>query len=393
MELPSGTTAPFLQHNLKPAHLPMSDNEDTTEEPYSQSYHDRISQRRSSKLPSTLDDLNTESILHHPVAPSPKQAETNIQNKDSAPSGLQIVSVCSLPPNSDLLRSANDDTTSDDQNHHHSQSEEVPSEPNNKSDSSLPDVRRVFGIAQVNVDDMSQEESDSDSDQLLVEQTSKQETTTSLVKPRKGRIPMPKKATSKLLRMREKLNKRFARQNITHASRAVLDSAMSSANTTDGEYQEDSEENSEESESLYQSKPSLAASAVGFVNNKSEQQTSRTENRRKTTHQPICSDEMEFLNDDPLAILDDVKPSIRVSSSSITRKRTAQSPLLSSARTDQQLDVVRTITNPNADLMKKVAFLRTCVNYMLKELGRGQLVFSRGMTLSEMKAHYHSKQV
>lgn len=361
----------FLPPNLKPAHLPMSDNEDTTEEPYSQSYHDRMSKISSARTHSQSD------LAPGAAAASPKvSADTPaIQNTNNgAASSLQIVSVCSLPPDSDLFQRDSPEKQRDKDSRSEKPAKVCPL-------ATSPEVRRVFGIARVNVKGPSEEDSDSNPDQLLVEQTSKQQET---LKRRKG--PLPKPAASKLIRIREKLNKRFARQNITHLSRAVLESAISSANTTD---QDGSEDESEES--------GPPTKIQHFDVDRTEPTTSRSENRRKTAHQPIVSDEMEFINDedevDPLALPDDQQQIPADTRGTSTRKRSASS-VDSSCALITQLDVVREMPNPNADLMKKVAFLRTCVNYMLKELGRTQLEFKRGMTLAEMKAHYHhSKHV
>lgn len=53
-----------------------------------------------------------------------------------------------------------------------------------------------------------------------------------------------------------------------------------------------------------------------------------------------------------------------------------------------RLNQVRSIKNPHIDYIKKVAFLRVCVNYILKELGHPQFNFNRNLTLKYMKNSY-----
>lgn len=53
-----------------------------------------------------------------------------------------------------------------------------------------------------------------------------------------------------------------------------------------------------------------------------------------------------------------------------------------------RLNQVRSIKNPHVDYIKKVAFLRVCVNYILKELGHPQFNFNRSLSLKYMKSSY-----
>lgn len=414
MAFTAGGSAPFPS-NLKPAHLPMSDDEDTTEEPYSHKYHAKVAEQMIAQPsngtfqldgpkryrakstaqmiidqpsePGTLqldgskryrlksmaqmpdhpsstsnppDDAHDDTAQFPTEPPGQQKLHHPIQNNSStSSSSLQIVSVCSLPRNSNLLQ--------------------PDAHNNNSSSSSMPDtavngllqvapVRRVFGIAQTTVDgsnessNPSHNDSDSNPDQLLVEQKARSDT-------RKAQRGRPAKAPSKLLKMRHKLNKRFKAQqsvarNVIHLP--VLDNVSSGATTTDDQEDVDEEPEETQEEQQVDVKPQMVPMKI-----------SRATSRRKTTHQPmhVDEDEIEFVTDDTPVVQMKVEPD----------KRSA-----SSIQKADRLDVVRQIVNPNADLMKKVAFLRTCVNYMMKELGRKQFVFERGMSFATMKAHYHA---
>lgn len=58
-----------------------------------------------------------------------------------------------------------------------------------------------------------------------------------------------------------------------------------------------------------------------------------------------------------------------------------------------QLETVKTIKNPNSDLLRKVAFLRICVNYMMTELEGETFNFGKNITYENLKTKYNSKRL
>lgn len=86
----------------------------------------------------------------------------------------------------------------------------------------------------------------------------------------------------------------------------------------------------------------------------------RSTSRRKNVHRPINDGAIEFMAENK-------------SSDQMQTER---------------LKIVRGIKNPNLDLMKKVAFLRVCVNYMLEEIGQKPQLFYHQISLERMKSQY-----
>lgn len=58
-----------------------------------------------------------------------------------------------------------------------------------------------------------------------------------------------------------------------------------------------------------------------------------------------------------------------------------------------QLETVKRINNPNSDLLRKVAFLRVCVNYMMTELEGEPFHFGKNITFETLKTKYNSKRM
>lgn len=58
-----------------------------------------------------------------------------------------------------------------------------------------------------------------------------------------------------------------------------------------------------------------------------------------------------------------------------------------------QLETVKSIKNPNSDLLRKVAFLRVCVNYMMTELEGETFHFGKNITYDNLKNKYNSKRM
>lgn len=120
-----------------------------------------------------------------------------------------------------------------------------------------------------------------------------------------------------------------------------------------------------------------SASGVGKVSTDSDDHSNSNinlkMNRRKNALTPLDC-EMEF---------EEVRPVL---------KKQAHMPeeqiLLSN-----QLETVKSIKNPNCDLLKKVAFLRVCVNYMMTELEGVKFNFGKNITFDSLKAKYENKRM
>lgn len=97
-------------------------------------------------------------------------------------------------------------------------------------------------------------------------------------------------------------------------------------------------------------------------------------NRRKNTLTPLDC-EMEFVEINP--------PKLKKQAHMTDEQR-----LLSS-----QLETVKSIRNPNSDLLRKVAFLRVCVNYMMTELEGEPFNFGKVITYENLKTKYNSKRL
>lgn len=57
-------------------------------------------------------------------------------------------------------------------------------------------------------------------------------------------------------------------------------------------------------------------------------------------------------------------------------------------QTTRRLANVRSMEHPNLDLMKKAAFLRVSVSFMMEELGMKPLVLGKHCSLASLKAQY-----
>lgn len=109
----------------------------------------------------------------------------------------------------------------------------------------------------------------------------------------------------------------------------------------------------------------------------SESETSSAKRRRKSAHVPIVhDDELEFTEE--------------VSQSDDNSKSEAEQSDRESASRDtaRRLANVRAMEHPNRDLMKKAAFLRVSVPFMLETLGMKPLVLGKHCSLANLKAQY-----
>lgn len=97
-------------------------------------------------------------------------------------------------------------------------------------------------------------------------------------------------------------------------------------------------------------------------------------NRRKNTLTPLDC-EMEFVEINP--------PKLKKQAHMTEEQRVLSS----------QLETVKSIKNPNSDLLRKVAFLRVCVNYMMTELEGEPFNFGKVFTYESLKTKYNSKRL
>lgn len=95
-------------------------------------------------------------------------------------------------------------------------------------------------------------------------------------------------------------------------------------------------------------------------------------NRRKNTLTPLDC-EMEF---------EEVRPVMK------KQAHMSKEQILLS----DQLETVKSVKNPNCDLLRKVAFLRVCVNYMMTELEGVEFNFGKNITFEALKSRYERKR-
>lgn len=125
------------------------------------------------------------------------------------------------------------------------------------------------------------------------------------------------------------------------------------------------------------------------TDNATEISPAKRSNRRKTTHQPINTDDQleftyinlgntddEFIDVSELAIKRNV-PHMKIENSNEI-----------SLSTDDIMNGIKKKPNPNSDLMKRVAFLRVSVEFTLKKLGFRTFPFSRNCNLQNLQNQY-----
>lgn len=124
---------------------------------------------------------------------------------------------------------------------------------------------------------------------------------------------------------------------------------------------------------------------IKVVNNK---ETPLRQNRRKSMHQvrPSGDDQIEFIESHADLSNDDNSSSTIASSSNSTA--TLRKSLPSTTKKISPRKKFSRETRPNESLMKRVALLRVCAEYMLEELNIHNVVFGENQSLEMLKAQY-----
>lgn len=110
------------------------------------------------------------------------------------------------------------------------------------------------------------------------------------------------------------------------------------------------------------------------------------QNRRKSVHQVRTNsdDQLEFIESQTELSNDDSSSTIASSSNSATTNRRS---LPGNLRRTTANKIGRE-TKPNESLMKRVALLRVCAEYMLTELQIKNVIFGENQSLEMLKAQY-----
>lgn len=381
--------------SMKPAYFPMSDTEDNemTSEPYNSEYHTKMANRRK---PSTLDAVHDDTAIDSFDAPS--SSRSGISNNQ--PPLMLISSVRSLHTLSNGGPPAeNSSSVSDSQ------------------DSVQRQHRQMFGIAKINPEPLPRPNRKSTSKLLsLLKQVEPPQHVV------RGRYKhKPSQAVSKIGKLRKAFDHvykgriqsqgpvmegRRRRMASSKLSEIVAAAAKSSEDESDGEdnndYVDQSEENSlsHDGSSRSSIRQSMAMTKITQAPQTTSKPPSFTvppvtgSSRRKTAHKPIA-------NDDDIMFVEvggnvvTVAPRSSVSSNLAVpgpSNPTQNRPPPLSPRSIE-LQGVRGIENPNADLIKKVAFLRCCVNYMMFELNRKPYSFHRYSNLGYLTSRYKQNKI
>lgn len=303
---------------------PMDNFENTTEEEGENTRHSHI----------TNDDDQDQMPTPMTIKQEPDIELPETENYNEFQNHFQIISVKSLHPLEHLMGNADEISTLSTDNADTTEDCSIKEMLQTASSS-----KGAFGIA--NFVDPAGHESDENS--LLVEAKS--------AARKKGRPPSdnPKRRKSKLDIFRRKPN---VRTKINPTGDTEDDDSRMSGMTMDDHEQS----NDGESKSL------AAAGDDGTFSFTSEIEqppstttTSERSTRRKSAHKPY---------DIAMEIVDDA------------------------AVKKERLNLVRSIKNPHMDYIKKVAFLRVCVNYILDELALPKFNFSRILSFRYMREAY-----
>lgn len=390
--------------SMKPAYFPMSDTEDNemaASEPYSSEYHTKMANRPK---PHTLDAVHDDTATDSFDAPSSSRSGVS----DNLPPIMLISSVRSLNTLSNGLPPAeNSSSVSDSQ------------------DSVQRQHRQMFGIAKVNPEPLPRpnRKSSSKSSSLLKEVEPPQHAA-------RGRKKLKSShAVSKIGKLRKAFDHvykgrintqgpvmegRRRRMASSKVSEIVAAAAKSSDDESDEEDNEDDDQSDENSSAHHDdsSRSSTAPIRQPIATTKGAQNPQPTEkpptfavppvtgsSRRKTAHKPIANDD-DIMFVDVGGTVVTVAPRSSVpsnlaipgpSNQTQKRPRSVSPPPLSPRSVE--LQGVRAIENPNADLIKKVAFLRCCVNYMMCELDRKPYSFHRYSNFTNLTSRYKQNKL
>lgn len=308
--------------------MPASDSSDQndTDEPYSQTYHQQKAIRRKN-----INVDNEYSYSDYYTFASNQEDESSMMNDNSLlnmatpnpVSELKIVNVTSLPAEKHNEIMNNDDNAMnamDSGYNHHLKISEIISTASNSN---------VFGIAK----------KEAESNSLLTVATNKPYHNV----PNKS---LKLKQSSKIQKLKQQMQNNYRLSGVVQAQN--MDEASSTTSGAIKEYT-DSDEHSNSKFNLKM-------------------------NRRKNTLTPRDC-EMEFV---------EINPPILKKQAHMTDEQR----ILSS-----QLETVKSISNPNSDLLRKVAFLRVCVDYMMTELVGKKFKFGKNITYESLKERYNSKRM
>lgn len=376
----------------KPAYFPMSDTEDneiSASEPYSSEYHKKMANR--SKQP-TLDAVHDDAAIDSFDAPS---SSRSADSKSQQPMML-ISSVRSLHTLSNGLPPAENSSSVSSQ------------------DSVLRQHRQMFGIAKINPEPQNRPNRKASKLSSLLKEV---EPPQHVARRNKTK---PHQAVSKIGKLRKalddaykgrihtqgpKMEGRRRRMASSKVSEIVAAAAKSSEDESDEEENDDKDDDnqSDENTSPYDdsSRSSMAKTKVTPASQPAAKTPSFAvphvtgSSRRKTAHKPITNDDdIMFVEVDGTVVT--VAPRSSVPSNpppspTQIRPRPSSTPPLSPR--SLELQGVRAIENPNADLIKKVAFLRCCVNYMMSELDRKPYSFHRYSNLNYLTSRYKQNKI
>lgn len=383
--------------SMKPAYFPMSDTEDNemaASEPYSSEYHKKMANRSKPTLDAVHDDTAIDSF------DAPSSSRSGVANVNSNQQPIMLIS---------SVRSL------------HTLSNGGPPAENSSSVSDSQDSlqrqhRQMFGIAKVNPEPLLRpnRKSSSKTSSLLKEVEPPQHAA------RVRNKPKPPQAVSKIGKLRKAFDHvykgrihsqgpvmegRRRRMASSKVSEIVAAAAKSSEDESDQEDNDNDDQSDENSSPHDDSSRSSAAPIRQSITKTKTMQAPQPaakpssavppatgSSRRKTAHKPIANDDdIMFVEVDGNVVTVAPRSSVPSSlpipgSSNLTQNRPLSPRSL-------ELQGVRAIENPNADLIKKVAFLRCCVNYMMYELDRKPYSFHRYSDFGYLTSRYKQNKI
>lgn len=116
----------------------------------------------------------------------------------------------------------------------------------------------------------------------------------------------------------------------------------------------------------------------------SEVTPAKRSSRRKTIHQPInTNDQLEFTDMNQENIDDEF-----IDVSELPTKINAPRMALENSDKNDIMDRIKRVPNPNSEVLRRVAFLRVCVQFSLEKLGYKTFAFTRNCNLQNLKNQY-----
>lgn len=384
----------------------MSDDEtaDTANEPYSKEYHKAKRAKLDTKSKTALDDA-----LHDDAAVDFFDYLDKTPGAAKPAEPLKILSVRSLADNDSTSNSSSSVTTGG------GVGEE------NVRDH-LRDVK-TFGIAK-GFDAAKNRQKTIGNQRRFTTGTKITEAATKNDDKKKKKATVVAPSTSKLKALRRTFDEAFSYKSRLLRDGVVETTRSSSRNTkktiryiTDGRSssavgEEEEAEDDEEEEQEGDDEEPLNANKDDNDDDEDEEddkqrkkmvtppppstQTGRS-SRRKTAHITVANDEIEFVTDEVEDKPDGAKK----------KRRSQQATKKDDGGQKSAVDVSATVVkkpsssssssppNPNEELIKKVAFLRCCVNYMMTDLGRQPYSFHRlvNVNLKYLRTRYQHNKI